>query len=129
MGYKDGVRTACGVLQLKADMNLTKSIPAPVTPELILPYSEEECAPLPLKEFLESEEDIDDLTDADADGGDGSGGKKTGESGDGSGGRKFGDAEEKIAEDAEQEPMNVDKNTEAKAEVFANVAVEDTTLV
>lgn len=27
-GYKDGVKAACGVLQLEADLNLTKSIPA-----------------------------------------------------------------------------------------------------
>ncbi|KAI8568020.1 hypothetical protein RHMOL_Rhmol02G0166200 [Rhododendron molle] len=31
-GYKDGVKAACGVLQLEADMAMTKSIPGPVVP-------------------------------------------------------------------------------------------------
>lgn len=51
-GYKDGVKAACRVLQLEADLNLTKSILAPVTPELVLPYTEEECTPLPLRNSL-----------------------------------------------------------------------------
>lgn len=65
-GYKDGVKAACGVLQLEADMNLTKSIPATVIPELVLPYTDEECAPLPPEEFPESDEDIEDPSDAEA---------------------------------------------------------------
>ncbi|KAI8550497.1 hypothetical protein RHMOL_Rhmol06G0111600 [Rhododendron molle] len=93
-------------------MNLTKSILGPVTPELVLPYTDEECAPLPLKEFPESEEDIDNLTDAN--GGDGSSGRKTGVDGEG-----------KVAEDAELENMDVNKNAEAKTHVAADVATED----
>lgn len=104
IGYKDGVKATCGVLQLEADLNMTKSIPGPSTPELVLPYTEEECAPLPPEEFPESEEDIEDISDA--------------EDGDGSGGKKIGDdGNEKLAEDTENEPMNVDKNTEAEADV------------
>ncbi|XP_058189243.1 uncharacterized protein LOC131306830 [Rhododendron vialii] len=97
-GYKDGVKAACGVMQLEADMNLTKSIPAPVTPELVLPYTEEECAPLPPEEFPESEDDVEDLTDADVAAEDLTGLEK-----DGDGGKK-------AVVHAEQEPVNVDKD-------------------
>lgn len=80
-GYKDGVKAACGVLQLEAYMNMTKSIPEAVVPELVLPYTEEECAPLPLEEYPESDEDIEDLSDAEGE--DGIAAKKvTGDAGD-----------------------------------------------
>lgn len=45
-------------------MNLTKSIPAPVVPELNLPFTDEECAPFPPEEFPESDEEIEDVSDA-----------------------------------------------------------------
>lgn len=71
-GYKDGVAAAAGVLQLEANMNLTKSIPeAVVRPKLVLPYTEEECMPLPPEEFPKSEEEIEDVSDNDAEGGSG----------------------------------------------------------
>lgn len=57
MGYKDGVAAMAGVLKLEADMNLMKSIPTPVVPELNLSYTIEECAPLPPEEFLESDDE------------------------------------------------------------------------
>lgn len=74
MGYKDGVAAAVGVLQLEPDLNLTKSIPEVVILELVLPYTDEKCAPLPLEEFPESDEEIEDISDAEAE--DGSGLKK-----------------------------------------------------
>ncbi|KAI8550430.1 hypothetical protein RHMOL_Rhmol06G0106100 [Rhododendron molle] len=76
-GYKDGVKAICAVLQLEADMNLTKSIPMPKTPELVLPYTDEKSAPLPLEDYPESEDDIKDILDAEV--GDGSGSKKVAE--------------------------------------------------
>lgn len=77
-GYKDGVANAAGVLQLKADMNLTKMIPAPVTPELVLPYTDEECAPLPPEIFEDSEDEGLEEGDADMAAEDGSGVKAVG---------------------------------------------------
>lgn len=38
-------------------------------PELVLPYTEEDCAPIPPEEFPESDEEIEDVLDGDADGG------------------------------------------------------------
>lgn len=38
-------------------MNLTKSIPAPVVPELVLPYTNEECVPFPSEMFEDSEDE------------------------------------------------------------------------
>lgn len=71
-GYKDGVAAAAGVLQLEADMNLTKSIPAPVVPELNLPYTDEACAPLLLEEFPESDDEgFEDDVDLDVEDGSG----------------------------------------------------------
>ncbi|XP_058216136.1 uncharacterized protein LOC131327138 [Rhododendron vialii] len=61
-GYKDGVKAACAVMQLEPDLNLTKSIPAPVTPELVLPYTEEECAPLPPEDFPDSDDDVEEVS-------------------------------------------------------------------
>lgn len=108
MGYKDGVKAACGVMQLEADLNLTKSIPEPVIPKLVIPYTAEECAPLPPQEFPESEEDIEDVSDAED--GDGAGKKVVGDAGDGN-----------SAEDAGNEAMNVDSNVEAEVQA-ENVA-------
>ncbi|KAI8530297.1 hypothetical protein RHMOL_Rhmol11G0045600 [Rhododendron molle] len=96
-GYKDGVKAACGVLQLEADMAMTKSIPGPVVPELELPYTTEECEPLPPEEFPESEDDIEDITEAEDDIG---GVKAAGADG------------EKGAEDAKREPMVAEKAAE-----------------
>lgn len=95
MGYNDGVAAACGVLQLEADMNMTKSIPAAVVPELVLPYIDEECAPLPPEEFPESDEEIEDIFDAEAEGGSGA---------------------KKVTEDVGNEAMNVNPNAEGNAE-------------
>lgn len=104
------MKATCEVMQLEPDLNLTKSIPSPVIPELVLPYTDEECAPLPPEEFSESEEDVDDLTNADD--GDESIGKKAGDEG-------------TVAEDAVQIPKNVEGAAEAEAEVAADVAAED----
>lgn len=52
-GYKDRVAAADGMLQLEVDMNLTKQIPAPI----VLPYTDEECEPLPPKEFEDNKDD------------------------------------------------------------------------
>lgn len=68
-GYKDGVAAAASVLRLEANMNLTKSIPTAVVLDLNLPYTDEECAPLPPEEFPESDEEIEDISDEDAEGG------------------------------------------------------------
>lgn len=38
-------------------MNLTKQIHAPVVPELVLTYTEEECAPLPPEVFKDNEDE------------------------------------------------------------------------
>ncbi|KAI8560123.1 hypothetical protein RHMOL_Rhmol04G0231500 [Rhododendron molle] len=83
-------------------MNLTKSLPRPVTPELELPYTAEECEPLPPEEFPESEEEIEDLIDDIAEGGDGSSGKKMGDGGN-----------ETMAE---RELVNTEKDVEKEAE-------------
>lgn len=96
MGYKDGVGATAGVLQLEANMNLTKTIPAPVVPELNLLYTDEECALLPPEEFPESDEEIKDVSDGDAEGG--SGGKAA-------------------AENVGDEAVNANPNVEVDAEV------------
>lgn len=92
-GYKDGVATAAGVLQLEADLNLTKSIPEAVVPEFVLPNTDEKCALLPPKEFLESDEEIEDVSSDEAE--DGSGAKSN-------------------AEDAEKAGEDATLNAEAK---------------
>lgn len=61
-GYKDEVAAAFSVLQLEADMNLTKSIPAPVVPKLEISYTEAECALLPPEEYPESDDDVEDVS-------------------------------------------------------------------
>jgi hypothetical protein len=116
-GYKDGVKATCAVLNPDADLGL---IPAPVAPELVLPYTEEECAPLPPEEYPESEEDVEDLTEAEA------------EANAGDGGEKVGDAAEKVANDeleptiAKQEGENAaEKETGAVAEKDAGIAAEN----
>lgn len=82
-------------------MNLTKSIPAVVVPDLVLPYTEEECAPLPPKEYPVSNEDIEDVSHAEGE--DGAGGKKVDSD----------IGEENMAEDTGNAAMNVDTNAEA----------------
>lgn len=69
MGYKDGVAAAASVLQLEPDLNLTRSIPEAVVPELVLPYTDEECAPLPPEKFPESDKEIKDISGDEAEDG------------------------------------------------------------
>ncbi|KAI8530177.1 hypothetical protein RHMOL_Rhmol11G0035500 [Rhododendron molle] len=83
-----------------------ESIPTLVTSELVLPCTEEECAPLPLEEFPESDDDVEDISDAKA--GDGSRSKKVAEDAAG---------EKSTTEDARNVEQEVAKNAEETAKV------------
>lgn len=110
-GYKAGVRAACAVMQVEPDANFMKSIPVAEVPELNLPYTDEECAPLPPEEYAESDDDVDDLTDADG-GGEGLGGEKPGNT-------------EVAEQDPEQvENAEVDVGAENEAAHVSEVAAE-----
>lgn len=78
-------------------MNLTKSIPEAIVPELILPYTEEECAALPPEEFPESDEEIEDVSDAE--------------------GAEAGNGSNKVAEDVEKVADDVAENVNASQKV------------
>ncbi|KAG5561523.1 hypothetical protein RHGRI_004532 [Rhododendron griersonianum] len=50
LGYAAGAEAMAGVLVVEADSTFLQQLPPPVVPDLELPYSEEECAPLPPEE-------------------------------------------------------------------------------
>ncbi|KAG5550330.1 hypothetical protein RHGRI_015328 [Rhododendron griersonianum] len=55
LGYAAGAEAMAGVLVVEADSKFLQQLPPPVIPDLRLPYSEEECAPLPPEEDEDEE--------------------------------------------------------------------------
>ncbi|KAI8559768.1 hypothetical protein RHMOL_Rhmol04G0199700 [Rhododendron molle] len=113
-GYKAGVSAVGEGMQIELDLS---RINAAIVPELELPYTDEECAPLLDEEFPESEEDLDDLTVLDVEDGSDHGGEK----GDVAGKEGAVDAAgAKEAEGVETEHANTDGDAEADAEAVAS---------
>ncbi|KAG5547934.1 hypothetical protein RHGRI_013572 [Rhododendron griersonianum] len=50
LGYAAGAEAMAGVLVVEADSKFLQQLPPPVIPDLQLPYTEEECDPLPPEE-------------------------------------------------------------------------------
>ncbi|KAG5553168.1 hypothetical protein RHGRI_011140 [Rhododendron griersonianum] len=50
LGYAAGAEAMAGVLVVETDSKFLQQLPPPVIPDLLLPYTEEECAPLPPEE-------------------------------------------------------------------------------
>ncbi|KAG5550370.1 hypothetical protein RHGRI_015357 [Rhododendron griersonianum] len=50
LGYAAGAEAMATVLVVETDTQFRKQVPPPVIPDLRLPYTEEECAPLPPEE-------------------------------------------------------------------------------
>ncbi|KAF7126442.1 hypothetical protein RHSIM_Rhsim11G0109500 [Rhododendron simsii] len=60
LGYAAGADAMAGVMAIQPESGFLKQLPEPVVPDLDLPYTEEECQPLP------PEEDEEEMVDASA---------------------------------------------------------------
>ncbi|KAG5535005.1 hypothetical protein RHGRI_022945 [Rhododendron griersonianum] len=56
LGYAAGADAMAGVLVVESDSDFRRQLPPPVIPDLELPYTEEECAPLPPEEDEDEDE-------------------------------------------------------------------------
>ncbi|KAF7148390.1 hypothetical protein RHSIM_Rhsim03G0041500 [Rhododendron simsii] len=50
LGYAAGADAMAGVMAIQPESGFLKQLPEPVVPDLDLPYTEEECQPLPPEE-------------------------------------------------------------------------------
>lgn len=57
VGYKDGARAMAGVMQMDPCQELMGRLPEPQVPKFELPYTTEQCEPLPPEEDDEEEEE------------------------------------------------------------------------
>ncbi|KAE9452821.1 hypothetical protein C3L33_15271, partial [Rhododendron williamsianum] len=55
LGYAAGADAMAGVMVIRAEPGFLKQLPEPIVPDLELPYTEEECAPLPPEEDEDKE--------------------------------------------------------------------------
>ncbi|KAG5521172.1 hypothetical protein RHGRI_033655 [Rhododendron griersonianum] len=55
LGYAAGAEAMADVLVVETDNKFRQQLPPPVIPDLRLPYTEEECAPLPPEEYEDEE--------------------------------------------------------------------------
>ncbi|KAG5556287.1 hypothetical protein RHGRI_006782 [Rhododendron griersonianum] len=64
LGYAAGADAMAGVLVVESDSDFRRQLPPPVIPDLELPYTEEECAPLPPEEDEDEDEVMKEAEDS-----------------------------------------------------------------
>ncbi|KAF7149920.1 hypothetical protein RHSIM_Rhsim02G0101700 [Rhododendron simsii] len=62
VGYASGANAMAGVMAIEPESGFLKQLPEPIVPDLELPYTEEECLPLPPKD------DDEEMTEGDQQG-------------------------------------------------------------